>query len=127
MDPLKGTIREVVKKASKLDSIAKCEALYPETTKAFKRNQHEGYQLFCEKQLDYGPENIKARTPLLTSTDRNWALTGLSFRIDDKVTRLINLLKTKSNPNNESIEDTLTDLSNYAIIGLIVKEGNWDK
>jgi hypothetical protein len=110
-----------------MDSIAKCEALYPETTKAFKRSQLEGYRLFCEKQLDYGPENVKARTPLLTDTDKNWSLTGLSFRIDDKVTRLINLLKTKNNPNNESIEDTLTDLSNYAIIGLIVKEGKWGK
>ena len=110
-----------------LACIARCEELYPTTTESFKKYQHDGYKLFCEKQLDYGPDNIKPGTHLETTEDRNWSLTGLSFRINDKVTRLVNLLKTKAKPNNESIEDTLMDLSNYAIIGLVVKEGKWAK
>jgi|TARA_R110002096_G_scaffold417879_1_gene621694 hypothetical protein len=127
METLERTARTLATKTRGLDSIARCEELYPTTTETFKRYQHEGYKLFCEKQLDYGPDNIKAGTQLETTEDRNWSLTGLSFRINDKVTRLVNLLKTKAKPNNESIEDTLMDLSNYAIIGLVVKNGKWAK
>jgi hypothetical protein len=29
-------------------------------------------------------------------------------------------------PNYESIEDTLIDLANYAIIGLLVQRGQWE-
>ena len=106
---------------------AYCEKHYPQTTLEFKKIQQEMYQLFCEKQMDYGPENIKAGTKLETEEDRDWSLTGLAFRINDKVQRLPNLLKTKKNPNNESIWDTLIDLANYGVIGLIVKRGKWAK
>ena len=33
------------------------EQQYPETTDEFKKLQKEQYELFCEKQLDYGPQN----------------------------------------------------------------------
>ena len=42
--------------------------------------------------------------------------------------RLQNLYyRRKSNtPNYESVEDTLKDLANYAIIGLMVQRGQWE-
>jgi hypothetical protein len=44
----------------------------------------------------------------------------------DKLARLNNLVDTGDTPNYESIEDTLIDLANYAIIGLLVQRGQWE-
>ena len=35
--------------------------------------------------------------------------------------------KEKKNPNNESIDDTLTDIANYCVMAQIVRRGNWGK
>ena len=52
---------------------------------------------------------------------------GLLVRMHDKMARLENLTgKSQANPNYESIEDTLMDLANYAIIGLMVQRGQWE-
>ena len=42
----------------KPDAIAYIEKHYPETAKEFQRLQFEQYELFCKKQMDYGPSNI---------------------------------------------------------------------
>ena len=34
------------------------EKHYPETAKEFQRLQFEQYDIFCKKQMDYGPSNI---------------------------------------------------------------------
>ena len=39
-----------------------CEELYPETTSEFKKILKEQYDLFCRKQLNYGPDNISVGT-----------------------------------------------------------------
>ncbi len=72
------------------------------------------------KHQDYGPFNI-ARAP-------GGAMNGLIVRMHDKMARLEHLtFNNKSNtPNYESIEDTLKDLANYAIIGLMVQRGQWE-
>jgi hypothetical protein len=44
----------------------------------------------------------------------------------DKLARLNNLLDTGDTPKYESLEDTLLDLANYAIIGLLVQRGQWE-
>ena len=43
----------------------------------------------------------------------------------DKLARLTHLGDSDT-PNYESIEDTLIDLANYAIIGLLVQRGQWE-
>ncbi|NDB57081.1 DUF1599 domain-containing protein [bacterium] len=71
-----------------------------------------------KKHADYGPYNI-AKAP-------GGAMNGLIVRMHDKMTRLENLYYIKRDtPNYESIEDTLLDLANYAIIGLLVQRGQW--
>jgi hypothetical protein len=52
-------------------------------------------------------------------------MNGLRVRMYDKLARLNNLIDTGDTPNYESIEDTLIDLANYAIIGLLVQRGQW--
>lgn len=73
--------------------------------------------LLIDKQEDYGPLNI-ARAP-------GGPLNGLRVRIYDKVARINNLIDTGATPNNESLEDSFTDLANYAVIALMVLNGTW--
>ena len=61
------------------------------------------------KQHDYGHDNIMA-----------FKEHGLVVRLSDKVARLKNLLWSNSSPNNESIEDTFTDIAGYAKIALML-------
>ena len=74
--------------------------------------------LMVRKHEDYGPYNI-AHAP-------GGAMNGLIVRMHDKMTRLENLHYKGDTPNYESIEDTLIDLANYAIIGLLVQRGQWE-
>ena len=74
-------------------------------------------QTLYKKHEDYGPLNI-AGAP-------GGPMNGLRVRIYDKLARLNNLIDTGDTPNYESIEDTLIDLANYAIIGLLVQRGQW--
>ena len=71
-----------------------------------------------DKHKDYGPMNI-AGAP-------GGAMNGLRVRMYDKLARLNNLIDTGDTPKYESLEDTLLDLANYAIIGLLVQRGQWE-
>lgn len=75
-------------------------------------------QIMFKKHEDYGPMNIAAAP--------GGAMNGLRVRMYDKLARLNNLVDTGDTPNFESIEDTLIDLANYAIIGLLVQRGQWE-
>jgi hypothetical protein len=74
--------------------------------------------IMMKKQEDYGPLNI-ALAP-------GGAMNGLRVRMYDKLARLNNLADKAATPNFESVEDTLIDLANYAIIGLLVQRGQWE-
>ena len=54
-------------------------------------------------------------------------MTGLWFRINDKINRLkqLVLLRKEANVKTESIRDTFQDLSIYGIIAQIVSNGKW--
>jgi hypothetical protein len=73
--------------------------------------------ILYKKHQDYGPLNI-AHAP-------GGALNGLRVRMHDKLARLNHLVDNGDTPNYETIEDTLIDLANYAIIGLMVQRGQW--
>ena len=105
-----------------------CEELYPETTSEFKKILKEQYDLFCRKQLNYGPDNISVGSKLETKDEVRVSLTGLWFRMNDKVQRLKQLVVLGKQDNiGEAIEDTFQDLSVYGIIAQIVKNGKWAK
>ncbi|MAH44136.1 hypothetical protein CL614_10555 [archaeon] len=112
-----------------VDAVALMEQEWPEMTKEFKRLQREQYVLFCRKQHDYGPGNISVGTPLQTQEDVKLSLTGLWFRINDKIQRVKTLLMGNKEAaiNNEPIEDAFLDMSNYGIMATIVKNGKWGK
>ena len=111
-----------------IDPVVWLEEKYPTMTSEFKRIQEEQYKLFCRKQYDYGPMNIAMGTDLSKMEDIKLAITALVVRINDKITRLINLvIKNDREGINESVDDSFVDLSVYGVIAQIVRNKKWAK
>ena len=112
-----------------IDAVKFVEEKYPETTKEYRRLQQEQYRVFCEKQMDYGPANISVGTNLETDEEIKMSLTGLWFRMNDKLQRVKTLLMTgrDSAVKDEPLEDAYLDVSNYGIMATIVGRGKWGK
>ena len=111
------------------DIVTLMEQEWPEMTKEFKKLQREQYVLFLHKQHDYGPGNISVGTQLQTKEEVKLSLTGLWFRMNDKLQRVKTLLMNnrESAVKDEPLEDAFLDVSNYGIMATIVKNGKWGK
>ena len=108
--------------------VKQMEKEWPVMTKEFKRLQRQQYELFLKKQHDYGPGNISVGTMLQTEDEVHLSLTGLWFRMNDKIQRLKNMLMSKRDSAvDEPLEDAYLDVSNYGIMATIVKNGKWGK
>ena len=114
---------------SSYDIIEQMEKEWPEMTKEFKKIQKEQYELFLHKQHDYGPGNISVGTQLQTPEEIKLSLTGLWFRMNDKIQRLKTLLMSgRDNAvEGETVEDAYLDVSNYGIMATIVGRDKWGK
>ena len=101
---------------------------YPETCDEFLNIMADQYVLFCKKQKNYGPGNISVGTDCRTDSDVKLSLTGLWFRLNDKVQRLKQLIVFgQKDAVGESELDTYQDLSVYGIIAQIVSTKKWGK
>ena len=110
------------------EAIDYCEEKYPETCNEFKKILQEQYEMFCKKQKNYGPGNISVGTECRSNEDIKLSLTGLWFRINDKIQRLKQLIILGHKDNvGESELDTFQDLSVYGIIAQIVSAKKWGK
>ena len=108
------------------EAVKWCEEKYPELAAEYKKIMMEQYILFCKKHRNYGTSNINVGTKLETKADIKLSLTGLWFRMNDKIQRLKNLVVLgEPDTVGESIEDTFKDLSVYGIIGQIVQQGKF--
>ena len=114
---------------SSYDVIEQMEKEWPEMTQEFKKIQREQYELFLHKQHDYGPGNISVGTQLQTPEEIKLSLTGLWFRMNDKLQRVKTLLMTgrDSAVKDEPLEDAYLDVSNYGIMATIVSRDKWGK
>ena len=119
---------KVMNEHKKMSIIEQMEEDWPEMTTEFKRLQQVQYELFLHKQHDYGPGNIAVGTQLQTQDEIHLSLTGLWFRMNDKIQRLKNMLLSGREPAvDEPLEDAYLDVSNYGIMATIVKNGKWGK
>ena len=111
------------------DVVTLMEKEWPVMTAEFRKLQREQYELFLHKQHDYGPGNISVGTQLQTPDEIKLSLTGLWFRMNDKLQRLKTLLLSgKQNAvEGEPMEDAYLDVSNYGIMATIVGRGKWGK
>jgi hypothetical protein len=133
MDNIKESKTKVVHKGERVvpteeSAVDYCERVYPQTTDEFKNIMDEMYVTFCKKQRNYGPDNISVGTDLKTTDDIKISLTGIWFRLNDKIQRLKQLV-VLSQPDEvgESIQDTYEDMSVYGVIAQIVQRGKWAK
>ncbi len=77
---------------------------------AFQIIAREFEDVFVAKHKDYGKGNILDTGEL-----------GIAFRVNDKLNRIKNILQTGKQPNNESLDDSWTDIGVYAIIALMFR------
>jgi hypothetical protein len=71
--------------------------------------QSKGLELFKKKNKDYGDAFAQ------------YGVIGVLMRIQDKIQRSVNISKTNiCLVNDESIQDTLIDLHNYAAMALML-------
>lgn len=96
------------------DYVFSCLELTEDLSKEFIKQNLLNIKLFDHKQSDYGSGNIAA-----------FGEEGVLVRTSDKLERLKNLKKHGTNPNNESVNDTWQDISIYAIIALLCRNGKW--
>lgn len=80
------------------------------TEQQIKKITDEITVILLKKNADYG------------SASFDLGLNGNMVHLWDKVRRYRSLVENKSNPNFESVEDTLKDIIGYAVIGLIILE-----
>ncbi len=108
--------------------VKQIEEQYPEMTTEYKRIIMEGYETFCAKQSNYGPSNISVGTALQTKDDVRLSLSGLFFRMNDKIQRIKQLVVLGAKDNvGEAVDDTYQDLSVYGVIAQLVSRGKWAK
>ena len=130
LDMKRNSIKDTPKSEPTSDNIVELmEKEWPEMTTEFKKLQREQYELFCHKQHDYGPGNISVGTQLKTKEEINLSLTGLWFRMNDKLQRVKTLLMNdrESAVKDEPLEDAYLDVSNYGIMATLVGRGKWGK
>jgi hypothetical protein len=126
--PGRTNIEFVEKTIKEETAIQYCERLYPQTTKEFQKIMDEMYVTFCKKQRNYGPANISVGTSLETEEDIKLSLSGLWFRMNDKIQRLKQLVVLgQPDEVGENIQDTYEDLSVYGVIAQIVQRKKWAK
>lgn len=112
----------------KHEAVLEIEEKFPVMTAEFKRIQAEQYELFCRKQLNYGPDNISMGSTLEREQDRKLSLQGLFFRLNDKINRYKQMIMFGSKDAvGESLDDTFKDISVYGIIAQLVQSGKWGK
>ena len=128
-DTPKGITEDLPTDLKSRDVVTLMENEWPEMTEEFRKIQREQYVLFLHKQHDYGPGNISVGTNLQTKEEVKLSLTGLWFRMNDKLQRVKTLLlgEKKSVVKDEPLEDAYLDVSNYGIMATIVSRGKWGK
>ena len=73
------------------------------------------HELYKRKNADYGDS--------VSKTYEKYGMVSFLVRIEDKINRVKSLIdKGKREVKEEKIEDTLTDLANYAILARIEYE-----
>ena len=98
---------------------------YPTIYNGYQEIVDEQLELFAKKHLDYGMHNVSAGTNLDTKDEVEFAMTGLWYRLSDKINRWKNMIISGRKAQNETLIDTFQDVTNYGIIAQLVSRGMW--
>jgi len=69
--------------------------------------------------------NVSAGTQLVNQKETDFAMTGLWYRLSDKINRWKNMILTSRKVQNETLIDTFQDITNYGIIAQLVENNKW--
>lgn len=108
-----------------VEIIEKIKNKHPEICEELVKLEKEELNLFYKKQNDYGTENIRAGQNLSIEEGRRIALLGITFRLNEKIQRLFNLLLNNNLSANEPLIDSFQDISLLAKIAMIVNNNQW--
>lgn len=97
------------------------ESFYPETHREFASQTYQQIHLFATKHRNYGVDNISG------GLSKKEILLGLFFKMRDKIQRFKNITQNGGVESDESLFDTLNDLSNYSQIAQIILKEKWGK
>lgn len=117
--------REIMNAKNPPSAIEILKDEYPTIYNAYKEIIDEQFELFAKKHLDYGMHNVSAGTNLDTNDEIEFAMTGLWYRLSDKINRWKNMIISGRKAQNETLIDTFQDVTNYGIIAQLVKRGLW--
>ena len=98
---------------------------YPTIYNGYEEIMNEQFELFAKKHSDYGMHNVSAGTNLDTADEVEFAMTGLWYRLSDKINRWKNMIISGRKAQNETLIDTFQDVTNYGIIAQLVSRGMW--
>lgn len=107
-------VKTIMEPEFNLEAVAASLGITTDMGKLALEEALKNCQMLDKKQQDYGPNNIA-----------KFGLQGCVVRASDKIERLIHLGKTGGTPKFESVEDSLRDMSNYGVIGLLCARGVW--
>ena len=94
--------------------------------KHMTRNEIEFQRILTNMSRTYNQKNSDYGSSFDKSMDEFGMLSPI-IRMSDKMNRLKSLVKNKQQVNDESIDDTLLDLANYAVMTLAYRKINMDK
>jgi hypothetical protein len=114
VDPQHPSVRAKLQREALAEARERDLGDFAETVKGYVLANAE---LLIRKHRDYGPRNI--------SQSPGGPLNGLRVRMHDKLARINHLVETGADPQNESLHDSFIDLANYAVIALLVLDGEW--
>jgi len=73
-------------------------------------------------------DNISLGTSLESNDDKRLSLTGIWFRVHDKIQRLRQLVINRVDDMvGEDVNETLNDMSNYGVIARLVNMRKWKR
>ena len=96
---------------------------YPTIYNGYQSIVDEQFELFARKHLDYGMHNVSAGTNLENPDEVEFAMTGLWYRLSDKINRWKNMIISGRRDQNETLIDTFQYVINYCVISQLVKRG----
>lgn len=100
---------------SNFDRLCSDLCIQTKAGRTFLQRALENTCLMDGKQLDYGSTNIS-----------KFGTVGVVIRMSDKFERIANLFKKKKvRTVNESMKDSFVDISNYAIIAIMLENHEW--
>ncbi len=102
---------------------------FPETFQSIPTLQWELFKTLAVKNYNYGDQNITMGGDIYGDDKAmHFALVALSIRMNDKMQRFMNLVRRGDvGTSDETVLDTLRDMSNYALIGVVMLSEKWGR